>query len=462
MNHAQPENQSVAASSPILLGAYLAHLVVPLVFVAASLQAVHVDAGGVWEKVIIVGGTLWILVVLGALAFSRNRRDFLDRVAGPLTAVYAIYFSLGLVELGTEIWFRRINAAPLNYPPGMKRVVDRSRLGLRGVPPIMTYSVNELGLRGPSPPREGRVHKIIMVGGSTTECAALDDSQEWPHLVMQIMNDQQKQRFVWVGNAGVSAATTVDHFFWLKRLPVLSQADLLVFLIGINDLQATLDFGGAPTQKVLEYRAERQAEHAAYESNPQETFFRRARLFALVKESLHNLPAILRRLRGNSTREPKLQFAMLKARRASLVPVPDLRVGLQEYAQRIRSLEYECRARGVRCAFLTQPVMWRADLPPDEQNLLWMGWVGWKAHRRGYASLADLALAMDAYNQALLSVCREDHLECYDLASSVPRDTSAFYDDCHFNTGGARLVAQFLGTRLLATPPFWEAGSQGR
>ncbi len=61
---------------------------------------------------------------------------------------------------------------------------------------------------------------------------------------------------------------------------------------------------------------------------------------------------------------------------------------------------------------------------------------------------------MDAYNQTLLNLCRQDHLECYDLASSIPKDTSAFVDDVHFNIGGARMVAEFLAARLLAAPPF--------
>ena len=83
-----------------------------------------------------------------------------------------------------------------------------------------------------------------------------------------------------------------------------------------------------------------------------------------------------------------------------------------------------------------------------------MGWVGWRARRLGYASAPDLARAMDANNQTLLTVCGEDHLECYDLASFIPKDTSALNDDCHFNIGGARMTAQFLAARLPCSPPF--------
>jgi hypothetical protein len=98
--------------------------------------------------------------------------------------------------------------------------------------------------------------------------------------------------------------------------------------------------------------------------------------------------------------------------------------------------------------------MWCADLPAEEQRLLWYGKIGRRGHVLGYATAVDLARAMDAYNQTLLSVCRQDHLECYDLASFIPKDTSAFYDDVHFNIGGARMVAEFLAAQMLASAPF--------
>lgn len=456
MNAAEPEERSSTIRSRVLLGAYLVHLLVPLVLVADSLRSVHLGAAGVWEKAVVVIGTIWVVVGLGALAFSRNRGHFLVRISRPLMAVYTLYFSFGAIELGVETWFHR-TAAPLHYKPGSKIVFERRGWGRPGVPEKANFTVNELGLRGPSLPHAGRVYKIIAVGGSTTECNALDDSQEWPHLLMQMMNDQQKQESVWVANAGVSGSTTVDHLSHLKKLPILGQADHLVFMIGVNDLQATLDFGGAPTQKVLEFRAERFVENAPRQLTPDEGIFRRSYLFGLAHDSVHDSTFSLDLLRkgfgGHLPREPEPQHFKVVNRRP-IVPLPDLQTGLHEYAQRIRSLEGECRSRGLRCAFLTQPSIWRADLSPAEQDLLWMGWVGWKAQRRGFAPVADLARAMGAYNQTLLSVCREDRLECYDVAAAIPKDTSAFYDDCHFNAGGARMVAEFLAARLLAVSPF--------
>jgi hypothetical protein len=455
MTKAEHENRSIAMRPRILLSAYLLHLLVPLAFLLDSLRAMHEGTAWAAEKTLVVIGTMWVLVGLGALAFSRNRRRFLERVSSPLLDVYTLYFSLGLAELGLRIGIRQLNRNPLHFKPGAKMVFHNNRRW-PGLSPTVTFSVNELGLRGPMPPHEGRVYKIITVGGSTTECRGLDDSEEWPHLLMQAMNERQKNYSVWVGNAGVAGLTCVDHLAFLRRLPILSQADLLIFLVGANDLQATLDFGGAPTQRVLEYRAKLFEEHAPFGVTPVGGSFRRSWVFALIEEAWRGRGSLLAGMGVHSADKPEPESSESSAPppRRGTVPLPDLQIGLREYAHRLNSLERECRARGLRCVFLTQPAIWRADLTPAEQRTLWTGKVGRQGHPLGYPRIADLANAMDAYNQILLTACREDHLECYDLASSVPRDTSAFCDDFHFNVGGARIVAQFLAARLLSAPPF--------
>jgi lysophospholipase L1-like esterase len=65
---------------------------------------------------------------------------------------------------------------------------------------------------------------------------------------------------------------------------------------------------------------------------------------------------------------------------------------------------------------------------------------------------------MDMYNHAMLDVCQQSGLECYDIASLVPKDTSAFYDEMHFNEAGARLIARELKQYLLSRPPFAAQG----
>ena len=64
---------------------------------------------------------------------------------------------------------------------------------------------------------------------------------------------------------------------------------------------------------------------------------------------------------------------------------------------------------------------------------------------------------MDRYNQTLLDLCVVEGLECFDLATVVPKDITAFYDDVHFNENGSWIVADSLSEYLLSTSPFSNA-----
>ncbi|MGH9840741.1 MAG: SGNH/GDSL hydrolase family protein, partial [Blastocatellia bacterium] len=87
-----------------------------------------------------------------------------------------------------------------------------------------------------------------------------------------------------------------------------------------------------------------------------------------------------------------------------------------------------------------------------------LGGIGDFQKERGkpYYSAAALEKGMNAYNDVMLQVCRERSVECLDLAPMLEKDTTAFYDDVHFNESGARKVAEAVSRYLLDRNPFRE------
>ena len=232
-------------------------------------------------------------------------------------------------------------------------------------------------------------------------------------------------------------------------------------LVGINDLQPALSMEGASTQELLELNAVefiRNVQNGGKRQRPSRPYFKRTELFELLKRSSAGIiddlaPASVLTQFGFG---PGSYFTIKRNQRASfdMVPPPDLTIGLQEYRQRLVLLVDECGIREIRCLFLTQPSMWRADLPEYERSLLWFGWVNRVDEPVGYLSVSDLAIAMDRYNQTLLDLCVDEGLECFDLAAVVPKDVTGFFDDVHFNESGSRIVADAVSAYLLSTPPF--------
>jgi hypothetical protein len=56
---------------------------------------------------------------------------------------------------------------------------------------------------------------------------------------------------------------------------------------------------------------------------------------------------------------------------------------------------------------------------------------------------------MSAYNQTLIEVCKEEGIPYIDIASMLPKDTSVFYDDCHFNISGCEMVSEIVFERVI-------------
>jgi hypothetical protein len=188
--------------------------------------------------------------------------------------------------------------------------------------------------------------------------------------------------------------------------------------------------------------------------------YKRLRLYLYAERAKASL---LGKVRRPTIGAPMAWLEMWRRRRAAgkLVPLPDLRVGLDEYRQRVQRIFDQCRALQVRCLFLTQPVIWRRGLTPEEEASLWTGWIGPlrpETPGLGYVSAPELETAMNAYNRALLEMCQEKGLECFDLASTIPKNGTVFYDDDHYTEAGARIVADRLLDYLLANPPFSKQG----
>jgi len=397
--------------------------------------------------------SLWLLLGLGFLILSRDRRAFLQRVSVPLMTVYAIYFSVIFAEVVSHV---SGTPPPIRYAgyPGLRAVTPMDPKVYPGISGTKIYTTNRLGVRGPLPPKPEAAYRIVMIGGSTTICATLDDSEEWPHLVMTYMNASHEKLPVWVGNAGVNGARTVRHIKLLHELPGTLHVDMAIFLVGVNDLSLALAWEGkhVPDDLTQDERDPEGSEAAIPASELVYPMYRRLKLFSLTSEAAQH---VKQRFRRPPSLAPA-DIVMLRKRRGEspVMPLPDLSVGMKEYRGRLILLADRCRYLKIRCLFLTQPTMWRADVSPAEDHLFWLGYYGRFSDRKGYVSAGDLARGMDLYNRTLLTLCQESGLECYDMASHIPKDTSAFFDEMHFNEAGARLVARSLQEYLLSKPPF--------
>lgn len=317
-------------------------------------------------------------------------------------------------------------------PPYLQRVFEITPNVMPGLVGIKNYSINSLGVRGDEIEKPYD-HYVIAIGGSTTECLSLDDNETWPYLIQKMLNEKGKH--VWVGNAGKSGAKIQEHVEDLPQLiKQFPQVKTVVILVGVNEVYAIL-------RNTLEQNSSFNFSIPEFLKNlfvwkQIQTFSRK--YFTQVHLNQENTADYYKLVRENRRRSSKVDTA------------PDFSNYLIQYQASIRQLNEICTENAVRCIFLTQPTMWRENLNSEEDSLLWFGWGGYDQMTSGkYYSVEVLSKVMSKLNDALLRECKNQKLECIDLANLLEKDTTTFYDDCHFNISGSLKVAKILSGYLI-------------
>ncbi len=391
-----------------------------------------------------------------------------------LLLVLASVFALALCELGLR----------LLIPPSKdyrvllanrRKVFHPDTSVLHGIEGPARYTVNSEGIRGREWGSEPGEYRILAIGGSTTESLYQDDEETWPALLEGLLGQSADGRAVWVGNVGRSGHGSRDHVVQVKYLAAQHPGlDAFLILVGINDVSLALMHGDNyvspppitdPEAEALQIqRAFSVVPGKLHEPGtkrllaPEAPWYNRTALYQLSYRAMYKLRdwyvgrglaqdvqgKFIARLRAQRQRAARIRHEL-----------PDLTGALVEYTRNLHAIVDQAEMRAIRLVFLTQPALWRADLSAEEKKLLWLGGVGdfIAQHSSEYYTVAALAEAMGRYNRALLDVCRERGVECFDLAARVPRDSSIFYDGAHFTEKGARLVAEEVAGYFRQTEP---------
>ncbi len=346
------------------------------------------------------------------------------------------------------------------WPPNLHKIFKPAPEVFSGMEGESHLIVNSEGIRG-AEFSSADDYKILTIGGSTTESLYLDQTETWPQLLQDNLNDNSNNLQVWVGNVGRSGHSTREHVLQMEYLlPQYPDLDAVIILVGINDLSIMLDG--------------REAQDLNYLTNTGNRLSRMGRAFAVLPRRNPNLPFyaqsaawhLLDTIRQSQSQTQVvtdintedglgLNYVERRARRKNAKSfrdeLPDLTPGLDEYTRNLNYIIDLAETYDIRLIFMTQPSMWRPDLSQAEIDSLWLGY-GYD-HEFFY-SVQALAEGMAIYNQKLLEICKNRQIECLDLTTDIPKNAAIFYDDVHFNEGGSIQVAKVVTTYLLQHAPF--------
>jgi len=363
-----------------------------------------------------------------------------------------LLLGVGVAALVGELTLRLALPDPDGYyvhAPHLRRTFEPLTELLPGVEGTSETRVNGIGIRGDELQATHSL-RILAVGGSTTQCLYLDQNEAWPGRVQDLLvHHYAAPGRIWVGNAGKVGRRSRENVVQLENLlPQIPAVHTVIVMAGANDVLFRLQDDTEYEQMDLRQPEQRQALLGrSFDRYPREfSFFPPTRLALWsVPERLRVAVNVIRnwnRIEDNRGQN----YARRRDRRNSSGPLidelPDLESALDEFEQNLRLMAETAREYETRIVFLTQPSIYRDDLEPELDRLLWLGARG--RDSGGFYSAGALARAFADFNARILQVCEDLAVECIDVDRELPKDTRSFYDGMHFNEAGSERVAQLV------------------
>ncbi|GAB3695787.1 hypothetical protein GCM10027592_18020 [Spirosoma flavus] len=371
---------------------------------------------------------------------------YTDRRHGLLRSVvrrslYLLYLT-SVVAVLLEICLRIYN--PLN--PRIKNdkiilpVSKTYELTMEGLPSVERNAIhtkNSLGFRGEEPPKNWSDHlTVLTVGGSTTECFFLGDGSDWPARFAQRMHPQMSN--LWVNNAGLNGHSTFGHQVLLDDYLLKLHPNVILFLIGINDVGKDKMDGFDNTMLKNTYVDLGDA----WWKNLGRTIAQNSEVVGLIRlvsrgiitQKLNFHDNIYRPVHPGDT----LRIALTDLQ-DKLALVKNF---LPAYRERVMKLVNTCRQKGIEPILITQPLLVGFGKDPVSQTDLGK----FRVDKNENGELCWKRL--EVYNDVTRAVAAGLQVHLVDLARKMPKSSEYYYDDMHFTEAGASKVSEVLSEDL--------------
>jgi hypothetical protein len=371
------------------------------------------------------------------------------------SAGFGCLLAVGLIEAGLRLFWRQELAS---WPKNMNATVPLDPGVMTGVAGPARIVTDGQGLRGTEhAARRSGEYRILVIGGSNAACALQDQPNTWPALLQARFPSTPDGRRVWVGNAGHGGHNSRHHVMAMRYMLDSVDPDAVIVLIGGNE--KILSEGPSYDPGFIDddgrmHDLARDFDECPVPFREKPRGWRGTRLGTFLTRAADRLRR--KNGRGIVADVEGIRRSREARRRARLFidRMPDIQKGLEGYGRNVREMIRLARTHRVRLVFATSPTLLKPGLSAEEAGRLWAGRFGPPAAAalNAYWSPRVHAAVLAAHDRALIEICREEGVECVDLASMIPRTLDNFWDQAHFTDAGCRRVADALAVRFAGGP----------
>jgi len=344
------------------------------------------------------------------------------------------------------------------WPPHWRAEIQLDPKGLPWLPPVARWTINSQGERGAEPPKDwSDTARIVVAGGSTTECYFLDQEATWAEQLSGLLNAPGvPQRFgaerVHVGNIGRSVMDAeFQTTIFEKVLPNYDRLDLVVLFMGNSEAVRWMHL-----REAQQYPTQQPPTSHLFGAHPEGPFGWTPQTLAGRRIA----SGLMRRYmnRTDMLERAGKRLAELRARRANaahwIEEMSDPQPLLDHYDESLRGLLALLKTKAQRVLYIAQPWLDR-PLDAEEQLRTWNYGFG-----RPYQEVLDTYYRYDVACQMLnavrvkgLEVANLCEVDVYDMSGAVPHDWDHYYDSLHHTPLGNRVVAERIADRILEAAP---------
>jgi len=364
-----------------------------------------------------------VLYLIPVLLLGLKKTSY--KVAGSWIGIFLI------IEFVYSVFFFDTNYKTL--PPNMKQqfeIVGDVMPGFNGVQNVTT---DEMGYRVTRKinylEKPANTRRIFAIGASTTEQIYLDDHKTWTHLLQEELQKESSDQTIEVINTGLSGLRAEHHLATLKTIANYAP-DQVLFLVGINDwnrqVRLSLSQGLAQKEFFRQFSPKLSLIGMAIDGI-------RAKRKA-KKKAKKAAAAGIKQVDGVYYASNNQSFTRRVIKPYDVGDVSD------EYRDHMMEIFEFCEAASFECVFLTQP---NGYAETAEQSLIDRFWMTPPKEEYSVGMTAMNKLS-STYNEFLLDQAGQSQQKTCDLAHHVAPTIEHFYDDCHFNEGGAKRVSLLL------------------
>ncbi len=323
-----------------------------------------------------------------------------------------------------------------------------------GIDSVFHFEVNESGYRSESLFGADR-YGILTIGGSTTNCIGLSNSDSWPWLIENKLNESYSSQKFTIGNIGALGHNSGNHLLELKFMePQFENIKMVLILVGINDFSRFY----LNEKYYIPTRQDKKLFERTFLQIPRKsgrTWYKRTELWMYLKdlrnsfkkESLRvvndNLDDLVKKYKNSKKRLDLMSQKYLATEKTN--KQIDLNAALMDFEDNILDIVHLAKSRNIKLVLITQPTLWHEGMTEYEEKIA--VYAGRKVGD-AYLSMSAMEEGLELFNDKLREISNKSNVDLIDLSKALPQDTSVFFDYCHFNKSGSIKVADIIYEEL--------------